>query len=442
MIGPRDSRNIPPFDQGVYLVHLNKGKEAQRANDLEGARLELEIALKYRPDDEELLNLLGMVYYKLRLYPEAEVMYGKLVAKNPDVFILRSNLGLVLFKQGRVEEALPHFKRAVELKPNYLKAHLYLGHIYRKKGKYGLALEHFTFAQAPQHVKEMEEALRRQRESAAPEAGEPFPHAVPPPPPSLPARLEEAAGPLPAAPGARTTAEIGRPAAAETTQPIPVVKAEGRPYRSVVESLHKEASVAPETIDLTARPAAPASEKKFILHHNGFLEIHAPGRVYIKKSSLRSYNGNFRFSAVQALHATSAHQIHEAAGNGKLFLFEKNYQTYLFELNQEFVYVEGSHILALEDDLAFRFEPIHDYRRDRRLETFKVYGRGALALLTHLEPLTLRVTPDYPLTILSRSLVAWTGHLYPVVTEEEPGDGGGFNVRFEGEGIIIADETL
>lgn len=458
MMGPRDSTRVPPFDQGVYLVHLNKGKEAQRSNDFEGARLELEIALKYRPEEEELLNLLGMVYYKLRLFHEAEMMYGKLLAKNPDMFILRSNLGLVLFKQGRPDEALPHFKRAVELKPNYLKAHLYLGMIYKRRGKYGLALEHFAFAQANQYVQEMEEALRRQRDSAPPgeeapappapraaapppvrPAEEPFPQAEPFPSPEPPP-----SGPSPAAkPAGHVTAEIGRSAVSETTQPIPVVSGEGRPYRAVVESLHKEASEAPETIDLTARPSMPATEKKFILHHNGFLEIHAPGRVFVKKSSLRSYTGNFRFSGVPSLNETSAHEIQEATGTGKLFLYEKNYQTYLFELSQEFVYVEGSHILALEDDLAFRFEPIHDYRRDRRLETFKVYGRGALALLTHLEPLTLRVTPDFPLTILSRSLVAWTGHLYPVVAEEElTGDAGAFNVRFEGEGIIIADETL
>ena len=434
MMGPRDSLNIPPFDQGVYLVHLNKGKEAHRSNDLEGARLELEIALKYRPDDDELLNLLGMVYYKLRMFPEAEVMYGKLLIKNPDVFILRSNLGLVLFKQGRPEEALVHFRRAVELKPNYLKAHLYLGLIYKMKGKFGLALEHFAFAQAGQYVSEMEEALKRQRENTPGEdAGPPSVHPASLPPVPAP--------PRPESPEVHATAEIGRPKPSETTQPIPVRKGEGRPYHSVVESLHKEASEAPETIDLSARPSTPATEKKFILHHNGFLEIHAPGRVFIKKSSLRSYTGNFRFSEVQALHSTSAHHIHEAVGTGKIFLYEKSYQTYLFELNQEFVYVEGSHILALEDDLAFRFEPIHDFRHDRRLETFKVYGKGALALLTHLEPLTLRVTPEYPLTILSRSLVAWTGHLYPVVAEEETA-GEGFNVRFEGEGIIIADETL
>ncbi len=433
MMGPRDSAKIPPFDQGVFLVHLNKGREAYRSNDLEGARLEMEIALKYRPDDDDLLNLLGMVYFKLRLFSEAEAIYGKLLVKNPDAFILRSNMGLVLFKQGRPDEALPHFKRAVELKPNYLKAHLYLGLIYRKNGKYGMALEHFSFAQATQYTKEMEEALKRQRESAPPQETGPVPAAVPAP-----------ATPAPPPPGpAHTTAEIGRPVPAETTQPIPVVKGEGRPYRAVVESLNKEASEAPETIDLSTRPVLQATEKRFILHHNGFLEIHALGRVFIKKSSLRSYTGNFRFAAVPALHGTTAQQIQEASGTGKLFLYEKNYQTYLFELNQEFVYVEGSHILALEDDLAFRPEPVHDYRHSRRLESFKVYGKGALALLTHLEPLTLRVTQEYPLTILSSSLVAWTGHLYPVVAEEElGGEGDAFNVRFEGEGIIIADETL
>jgi hypothetical protein len=54
------------------------------------------------------------------------------------------------------------------------------------------------------------------------------------------------------------------------------------------------------------------------------------------------------------------------------------------------------------------------------------------------------VTQDFPLTILSNSLVAWTGHLYPSVVDEEVVSEGpaAFTIRFEGEGIIIADEVL
>jgi len=423
----------PPFDQGVFLVHLNKGREAYRAGDFEGARLELEFGLKYRPEDEELLNLLGLVYFKLRMFPEAEAIYLRLTAKNPDIFILRSNLGLILFKTGRVEEALPHFKRAVELSPNFIKAHLYLAMIYRKKKLYAQALEHFKFAEAPHYVREMEELLAKAcGDAPATVLVKPAKKTLAPAPGGVP----------------EITSKIPIPVrkSTESTQPIPAPKREpeGHPFHGMVETIHQEAAEVPEKIDLSIRREAEGSDRSFFLHPNGFLEVRSSRRVFIKKSSLRSYTGNFRFAALDALQATPAQQLHEAAGEGHLFLYEKNHQTYLFELNQEFVYVEGSHILAMEENLAFRREPIHDYRTQRVLESFKVYGRGILALLTHVEPLTLRVTPNYPLTILSDALVAWTGHLYSAVVDDGAvrEGAGGFTMRFEGEGIIIADEVV
>lgn len=399
----REQSSTPPFDQGVFLMHLNKGKEALRQNDLDQAKLELEIALKYRPEDEELLNILGMVYFKLKKYSEAEILYKKLVKLNPDIFILRSNLGVVLFKQEKIEESMVHFQRAIDLKPNYLKAHLYLGLIYKKTGKLGLALEHFKFAQADVQVKEIEAILSEKKE------------------------------------------EIPKKESPEITRSFKIQpKEEGKPLKTITDVFQRDTSEILEKIEVSKVEPTKAMEKKFYLHHNGFLEVHSDGKVYIKRSSLRSYVGNFSFEQLQDLKTTSAHEIVEARGKGKLFVFEKGNQTYLFELNQEFVYVEGSHILALEENLLFRSEPIHDYKNNKTLQTFKIYGKGALALTTHMEPLTLRVTPEFPLTIISSSVVAWTGNLYPIVgqkpLEKEKEDS--FLIRFEGEGLIIADEEI
>lgn len=399
----KEQSSVPPFDQGVFLMHLNKGKQHLKQNEIEQAKIELEIALKYRPEEEELLNILGMVYFKLKRYSDAETLYKKLVKLNPDVFILRSNLGVVLFKQGKIEEALAHFQRAVDLKPNYLKAHLYLGLIHRKMGKLEQALEHFKFAQAEAQVKELEEILEDKKKEVPKEES----------------------------PEITKTFKV---------QPIE----EGRPLKAITDVFQRDTSEILEKIEVSKTEPIKEVEKKFYLHHNGFLEIHSDGKVYVKRSSLRSYVGNFTFEQIQDLKTTTAQEIVLAKGKGKLFVFEKGNQTYLFELNQEFVYVEGSHILALEENLLFRSEPIHDYKNNKTLQTFKIYGKGALALTTYMEPLTLRVTSEYPLTILSSSIVAWTGNLYPIVGEkplEREGDNS-FLIRFEGEGLIIADEEI
>ncbi|HUF17104.1 MAG TPA: tetratricopeptide repeat protein, partial [Thermoanaerobaculia bacterium] len=135
-------KNVPPpFDQGVFLIHYNRGRGAFQSGRYAEARQELEAAQRMRPDDSEVLNLLGLVYFKFEAYPEAEFIYRRLVVENDDVFILHSNLGLILFKQKKLADAEKHLLRAVELRPNYAKSHLYLGLLYKNRGKLGLALE-------------------------------------------------------------------------------------------------------------------------------------------------------------------------------------------------------------------------------------------------------------------------------------------------------------
>src|SRR6478736_5542405 len=107
----------PPFDQGVFLLHYNRGREAFQEARYAEARRELENAQRLRPDDADVLNLLGLVYFKTNAFPEAEVIYRRLASENPNVFILHSNLGLILFKQGNLDEAERFLLRAVELRP-------------------------------------------------------------------------------------------------------------------------------------------------------------------------------------------------------------------------------------------------------------------------------------------------------------------------------------
>src|SRR3979409_2677348 len=144
----RDPVVAPPFDQGVFLLHYNRGREAfQEARSAE-ARRELENAQRLRPDDADVLNLLGLVYFKSNAFPEAEVIYRRLVQENPKVFILLSNLGLTLFKQGKPDEAEQFLRRSIELRPNYAKSHLYLGLLNRQRKRYTAALDHLRFAGA------------------------------------------------------------------------------------------------------------------------------------------------------------------------------------------------------------------------------------------------------------------------------------------------------
>lgn len=462
----RDPAVAPPFDQGVFLLHYNRGREAFQEGRYAEARKELEGAQRMRPDDADVLNLLGLVYFKTNAFPEAEVIYRRLAKENPNVFILHSNLGLILFKQGKLDESEQYLLRAIELRPNYAKSHLYLGLLYRQRRKFGLALEHLRFAGADKIVREVEAEMR------------------PPgaPPPAAPAAAAPAATPAPAAP-----AVAAQPARHVTQKIVPLtdprVAAQTRPLMTQPGSTPTPTTTVSHAAPAAAAPAPPppidtghtaarklqdavdetqladdkridlghkieGASKTFTLHENGFLEINFAKNVHVKRGTVSSYSGNLKFVAESGLLGTTAQTLVKAVGQGRIFVYEKGRKAFLLDLNEEFIYVEGSNLLALEDSLTYRVEPIYDSAYQRKIDTVKIFGKGSLAISTHIEPLTLRVTREYPLSISSTALVAWTGNLIPTVVDDkslenvmiESVDDSGFKIRFEGDGVVVSEQ--
>ncbi|MGZ7030849.1 MAG: tetratricopeptide repeat protein [Thermoanaerobaculia bacterium] len=444
-----------PFDQGVFLLHYNRGREAFQEARYAEARRELENAQKMRPDDSDVLNLLGLVYFKTNSFPEAEVIYRRLTKENPNVFILHSNLGLILFKQNKLEDAEQFLLRAIDLRPNYAKSHLYLGLLYRQRKRFGVAMDHLKFAGADKLVREVEAEMRAF-----------VARGTPPPPPKgdqskvttqkIPAMTQKA---MDEASQAATSKRVA-PQTVETpveTQPqrTTVPHAETPPPRhetaahtaakKLQDAVDEPPMVEDKRIDLAGR--IEGASKTFTLHENGFLEINFARSVHVKRGTVSSYSGNLKFVAESGLIGTTAQTLVKGVGQGKIFVYEKGRKTFLLDLNEEFIYVEGSNLLALEDSLTYRVEPIYDASYQRKIDTVKIFGKGSLAISTSIEPLTLRVTKEYPLSIASDSLVAWTGNLIPAVMDDkllehvmiEREDEGGFKIRFDGEGVVVSE---
>lgn len=482
----RDPLVAPPFDQGVFLLHYNRGREAFQEGRYAEARRELENAQRLRPDDSDVLNLLGLVYFKTNAFPEAEVIYRRLTKENPNVFILHSNLGLILFKQGKLDESEQFLLRSVQLRPNYAKSHLYLGLLYRQRRKLGVALEHLRFAGAEKLVREVEIELRSVTAPVA--AQKPLPAAPPAPaPPSasttqkvaalrpqddlpagrtMPGMTPDVRPPEPSvvrpAPPAKDV-QAARPPVAETTAARPAPPA-NRPAAQVPRPAvmqEQAANTAARKLQDAVDDVQHAEDKRldlahkiegasrtFALHENGFLEINFQRSVHVKRGTVSSYSGNLKFLAESGLVGTTAQTLVKASGQGKIFVYEKGRKTFLLDLNEEFIYVEGSNLLALEDTLTYRVEPIYDTSYQRKIDTVKIFGKGSLAISTDIEPLTLRVTPEYPLSISSNALVAWTGNIIPTVMDDqmlenvmiESGKAGGFKIRFEGDGVVVSEQ--
>ncbi len=153
------AKSPAPFDQGLFLMHLHKGKEYFDQNQLQKAKTELESAFNLRPQDDKVLNMLGMTYFKLELLPQAEEMYVALAANNPDIYTLQSNLGLIRFKLEKLPEAEESLRRALELQPTNPKAHFYLGLLYEKMGRWQEALDHFHHAKAEKMISKIQQKM-------------------------------------------------------------------------------------------------------------------------------------------------------------------------------------------------------------------------------------------------------------------------------------------
>jgi len=440
----------PPFDQGVFLLHYNRGREAFQEGRYAEARRELEQAQRMRPDDSDVLNLLGLVYFKTNAFPEAEVIYRRLLRENANVFILHSNLGLILFKQAKLDEAEQYLLRAVELRPNYAKSHLYLGLLYRQRKKFGLALEHLRFAGADKVVREVETEMQHMASTQT----RPSP-AVRDMPPPLPPKSSQAGVTtqkiVPLDPRLLTQpGKVRKPETNPQTTPAPAppvdlaaVTAARKLQEAVDETQHAEE----KRLDLERK--IEGASRTFALHENGFLEINFARSATVKRGTVSSYSGNLKFLAESGLVGTTAQTMVKAVGQGRIFLYEKGRKTFLLDLNEEFIYVEGSNLLALEDTLTYRVEPIYDSAYQRKIDTVKIFGKGSLAISTSIEPLTLRVTKEYPLSISSNALVAWTGSLIPTVMDDQEAlqdvmianaDQTGFKIRFEGDGVVVSEQ--
>ena len=91
--------------------HLKRGMPAQ-------ATVSLEKAKSREPEKESIREALGIAYFRLRRWEEAEAEFRKLVELSPVNDYAHYALGRCLEKQGRDREANGHFKLASSLRPD------------------------------------------------------------------------------------------------------------------------------------------------------------------------------------------------------------------------------------------------------------------------------------------------------------------------------------
>jgi uncharacterized protein (AIM24 family) len=406
--------DLPPVDQGLFLLHLNRARKGVRDGKLDDAWEQLEQARTIRPRDEDVLNLLSLLEFKRGHYNEAANAARTLLADNPTSEVLRANLGLILFKAGFLAEAELELRKAIELSPGHLRSHLYLGLLYQTRGKLGLALEHLRVAGAKRRVVEIEEALRRNSREASGRAG------------------SADTAPAPKADVGESTIPSGR----ATVERVPLAEP---------PDLQPPFPEAPSP----SRPiaiGAPEARPLFKIRPEGGLEVASRGTVFVRKGCVAWYSGKIRFAPLPEFRNTSLERILRASGGGTLLVIDPGRRAYRRDLNGQTLFVEGSRLMALDHGLSFRIDAIHDFRRNRRVDVLRVQGRGSAIFSVGGPVLAHEVSADYPLSISSRDLVGWSGELVASVLDDEfleevmqPDVASPPKIRFEGEGTVLTE---
>jgi uncharacterized protein (AIM24 family)/lipoprotein NlpI len=427
-----------PFDQGLFLTHLNKGKAHFAANRFEEGERELEEAYLLRPRDQSVLNLLGLVYFKQEKFEKAEEVYGKLAAENPEASALFYNLGLIRFKLGRLEEAESSFVKALEVSPENPKINFYLGSIYERLGRFQDAIYQYRQAGANLMVRRVESKIAQ----AQPQKTQP-----PGPRPQRKPEVDTAEFKL------RDIQESMRARASESDLPGKALQ----PVSSVLMA-NGAPMLPPDPSSITAPMAVPSfgtpsktaeggprSHVFRSLEHN-LMEIAVSGRVFIKMGTIYSYSGNLTFWVKDRRPGGHAALV-MITGHGTVILTEKSREIAFMRVEGETLYVEPGHLLACEETLTPRYAPLSPARPD--LEFVALDGSGMVALSVKSKPLLLEVAPDLPVSVPAASVISWTGHLEPRILENRQlyevmaphAGGGGTVIRLEGAGRLLVEQA-
>lgn len=195
----------------------------------------------------------------------------------------------------------------------------------------------------------------------------------------------------------------------------------------------------------------------FELESERLLELNLNGTIWTKTGSMVAYRGNVKFEREgvfeqgmgnflkKAISGEGA-RLTKAIGQGKVYLADAGKKITLLKLGGESLFVNGNDVLAFEPGLKF---DLHMMRKVASmmaggLFNIRVEGTGIIAITTHYDPVTLRVTPGQPICTDPNATVAWSGTLTPQLKTDVSlktflgrGSGESLQMLFEGEGFVV-----
>ncbi len=110
--------------------------------------------LAAQPDNADALHLLGLIAQGAGQLEAARELLEKAVRAKPGEAMFRHNLATLLYGQGKLKEAEAHAARAVQLQPGLAEARQLLGTVYKAQGRFAEAIQSFeaVLRLHPDHV--------------------------------------------------------------------------------------------------------------------------------------------------------------------------------------------------------------------------------------------------------------------------------------------------
>ncbi|MBC8102978.1 MAG: AIM24 family protein [Cytophagales bacterium] len=195
----------------------------------------------------------------------------------------------------------------------------------------------------------------------------------------------------------------------------------------------------------------------FELESHKMLEIHVNGRVWTKLGAAIAYRGDLKFiregvmegglgKALKKMVSGEVTPLSKVEGQGRLYVADSGKYVSILRLAGDTINVSGNDLLAFEDTVSYDITMIRRVAGMMAggLFSVKLTGHGMVALTTHGDPLTLRVTPNDPVSTDPNATVAWSGSLSPELKTDISfksllGRGGGetFQMLFRGDGFVV-----
>ena len=164
----------------------------------------------------------------------------------------------------------------------------------------------------------------------------------------------------------------------------------------------------------------------FELEGDRILEVNLKGEVWTKTGSMIAYLGMVKFEREGILQQGMGNllkkaisgegtKLTKASGRGVVYLADAGKKITILNLENESIFVNANDVLAFEPSLKYDIRMLRKMAAMMSGGLFNALfqGSGMIAITSHYDPLTIRVTPDRPVITDPNATIAWSGNLTP-----------------------------